>query len=460
MEKSEKEIKDLTIGSPFKKMLFFSLPLMLSNLLQVLFNMSDIAVVGQFGSKEALGSVGSTSIYVVLFTGFLIGLGSGINALTARHLGAQDDSRVSRIAHTGLLVSLIFGVILLGLGIGIVRPVLILLNTKPELLDGAILYVYILFLGLPALAIYNFGNGILSADGDTKRPLIFLAAAGVINVGLNLLFVTVFKLSVVGVALASIISQYLSAIFILITLFKTKRPYKLYVKKFKLDSKEAKGIITLGLPAGIQNAIFSMANLFIQSGVNSFDTVVVEGNAAAANADSLVYDAMYAIYMATASFIAQNYGAGKKENILKCYFIGLLYSCTLGLVLGLLLVFFGKNFLSIFSSDKEIIDAGMEKLLIMGLSYFISSFMDNTIAALRGLGKTIIPAAILVLGSCVFRIIWVYTVFEQFKTITGLYLLYPVSWVLTGIAEIGYFIYIYRRYTRKEYGKVSFAEQK
>lgn len=440
------EKKDLTIGSPFKKMLFFSLPLMLSNLLQVLFSMSDIAVVGQFGSKEALGSVGSTATYVVLFTGILIGLGGGINALTARHLGSHDDARVSRISHTGLLVSLIMGIFLLCLGDGIVRPMLILLKTKSELLEDAIIYVYIVFAGLPALGIYNYGNGILSADGDTKRPLIYLAIAGAINIGLNLLFVIVCKMSVVGVALASIISQYISAILILITLCKTKRPYKIKLKNLRLHKRETKDILSLGLPAGLQNAIFSMANLFIQAGVNSFDTTTVEGSAAAANADSLVYDAMAAFYMATASFVAQNYGAGKKQNILKCYFIGLLYSCAIGAILGIFLVFFGKNFLSLFSSDKGVIDAGMERLFVMGLSYFISGFMDNTIAALRGLGKTILPAAILILGSCVFRIVWVYTIFEHFKTIPVLYMLYPASWIVTALAEIGYFVFIYKRY--------------
>lgn len=437
--------EDLTIGSPWKKILWFSLPLMLSNLLQVLFNMSDVAIVGRFGSKEALGSVGSTTTYVILFTGILIGIGSGINALTARFLGAKDKQRVARIAHTGFWLSLCIGLLLLGIGIGAARPILILLNTKPELLEGAVLYVTIVFLGLPALAIYNYGNGLLSADGDTKRPLIFLASAGVLNIVLNLLFVIAFQWSVVGVALASIISQYLSAILILITLCLTKRPFQLHLHQLKIHFREAKEILGLGLPAGIQNAIFSMANLFIQSGVNSFDTVIVEGNAAAANADNLVYDAMAAFYMAVSSFIAQNYGAGKRKNILKCYFIGLIYSSAIGLLLGLGLVLFGKNFLALFTEDKEVVEAGMSRLIVMGCSYFVSALMDCTIAALRGLGKTIIPMLLLILGSCIFRIIWVYTIFAHFKTIESLYLLYPISWLLTAFSVIVYFIAIYRK---------------
>ncbi|MDE7264561.1 MAG: MATE family efflux transporter [Anaeroplasmataceae bacterium] len=440
-----REQEDLTLGSPFKRILFFSIPLMFSNLLQVLFNMSDVAVVGRFGSKEALGSVGSTTTYVVLFTGILIGIGSGINALIARFLGAKDNERVARITHTGLWLSLILGVILLALGMGLVRPMLILLNTKPELLEDAVIYVYIVFLGLPALAIYNYGNGILSADGDTRRPLIYLAIAGVINILLNLLFVIVCHLSVVGVALASIISQYISAILILGTLILTNRPYQLKLRNLKIHKKEVKEILSLGLPAGIQNAIFSMANLFIQSGVNSFDTIIVEGNAAAANSDTFVYDAMAAFYMATSSFIAQNFGAGKKKSILKCYFIGLFYSGLIGCVLGFGLVFLGRNFLSLFTSDQEVVEAGMSRLIVMGCSYFVSSFMDCTIAALRGLGKTFIPMLLLILGSCVFRIIWVYTIFEHFKTITALYLLYPVSWIITAISVMIYFVFVYRR---------------
>ncbi|MCM1130731.1 MAG: MATE family efflux transporter [Roseburia sp.] len=437
--------KDLTTGSPFKKIFIFSLPLMLSNLLQVLFNMSDVAVVGRFGSKEALGSVGSTTTYVILFTGILIGLGSGVNALIARFLGSKDEARVLRITHTGFLVCLIIGVLLVGLGSALVRPMLVLLNTKPELLEEAVLYVYIVFAGLPALAIYNYGNGILSADGDTKRPLIFLASAGVINIALNLFFVIVCSLSVVGVALASIISQYISAILILIALVRTKRPYQFRFKLLKIYKKETKEILSLGLPAGMQNAIFSMANLFIQFGVNSFDTIMVEGNSAAANVDAFVYDLMAAFYMAIASFIAQNYGAGKKNNILKCYFIGLFYSCFVGLVFGFLFVLFGKPFLSLFTSDKEVVEAGMKRLVVMGCSYFISSFMDATIAALRGLGKTIVPTIILIFGSCVFRIVWVYSVFAYFKTIPSLYLLYPVSWTLTAISVIIYFVIVYRK---------------
>lgn len=443
--KPKTDVHDLTVGSPFKKIVVFSLPLMLTNVLQVLFNMSDIAVVGRFAQNgsAAIGSIGSTSIYIMLFTGLLIGLGNGINSLTARHLGANNDVKVSRIAHTAALVSLIAGLLLFGLGAALAKPMLILLGTKPELLDGALLYVYIYFAGLPGLAVYNFGNGVLSADGDTKRPLVFLSSAGALNVCLNLLFVIVFDMSVAGVAVASVVSQYMSAALILIAMFRTKRAYGLKLRMLRIGGREAKELLALGIPAGLQNSIFAMANLFIQAGVNTFDTAVVEGNAASANVDNFVYEVMSAFYMACSSFIAQNYGAGKRKNILKCYLICLMYSAVAGLVLGVVFVALGRPILSIFTTDPAVVEGGMKRLEIMGYSFAVSAFMDCTIAASRGMGKTVIPTVMVILGSCVFRIIWVYTVFAHFKTIPSLYLLYVVSWALTAVAEIVYFSVIY-----------------
>ena len=438
----------LTEGPLFKNILIFSLPLMLSNLLQVLFNMSDIAVVGRFAGGVALGAVGSTATLVTLFTGFLIGIGSGVNALIAKYIGAEADESTSSSCYASATVSLIAGVLIAVLGIGLSKPFLLLLNTKPDLIDGAVLYIRIYFCGMPALAIYNFGNGVLSADGDTKRPLIFLSIAGVLNVGLNLLFVIVFNMSVAGVALASIISQYLSAFLIIFALCRTNRPYKLDFRKFKVIGDKVKRVLLLGVPAGFQNAIFAIANLFIQAGVNSFDTVMVEGNSAAANADGLVYDIMAAFYMACTSFMAQNLGAGKKDRLLKCYFVSLIYSFGIGLIMSGLLVLFGKQFLSLFTTEQEVIEAGMKRLYIMGYSYAVSAIMDCAIAASRGLGKTVIPTIIVILGSCVFRIIWVYTVFAYFKTIPSLYLLYVFSWAITAVAEIIYFIIIYKKTTK------------
>lgn len=434
----------LTQGSLLKNMFIFSLPLMLSNVLQVLFNMSDVAVVGRFGTPDALGAVGSTTTYVALFTGLLIGLGTGINSIVAQRIGAGDDDGVSRASHTAFLVSIVFGAVVSAAAIALARPVLNAMGTKPEFMDGALLYVYIYFSGSVATSVYNCGNGVFSADGDTKKPLIFLAVAGATNVVLNLFFVIVCKMSVAGVATASSVSQWLSAVLIVIALFRSDRPYKLRRGCFKADKLIAKRILLLGVPAGVQNAVFQAANLFIQSGINSFDKTVVEGNTAAVNADTLVFEIMAAFYTAGTSFIGQNYGAGKRDRILRCYFVSVGYAFVFGLVFGLLLLFFGNAFLSLFTGDPLVIEAGIKRLQVMCLSYAISAFMDGTISAARGLNKTLVPTIIVMLGSCVFRIFWVYVIFPLGGTTTLLYLLYPVSWTITAVAEIVYFVFAYR----------------
>ena len=396
-----KNAKTLTEGPLAKQILLVSLPLALSNLLQVLFNMSDVAVVGRFAGSTALGAVGSTSIFVTLFTGFLIGLSNGINVLVARFYGAKHPGDVKKTVHSALIISFIAGVILLFVGLLGSPALLELLNTKPDLLPGAVLYLRVYFLGMPALALYNFGNAVFSAIGDTKKPLVYLSIAGALNIGLNLFFVIVCQLNVMGVALASAISQCVSAGLILRALTK------------------------------VQDC--------------SFDSLMVKGNSAAANADAMIYDAMAAFYMACASFMSQNYGAGKVDRVKKSYFISLAYGFGVGLVLGGGLLLFGRQFLALFTTEPAVIDAGMKRIMVMGLAYCISAFMDCTIAASRGLGKTVVPTIIVIMGSCVFRVAWVYTIFACFHTIPALYLLYPCSWALTGFAEIIYFIHCYKQ---------------
>lgn len=363
--------KSLTEGPLAKQILLVSLPLALSNLLQVLFNMSDVAVVGRFAGSTALGSVGSTSIFVTLFTGFLIGLSNGINVLVARFYGARHADDVERTVHSALLVSLAAGVLLLLIGLLGSPALLHLLNTKEDLYPGAVLYLRVYFLGMPALALYNYGNAIFSAIGETKKPLYYLCIAGVLNILLNLFFVIVCHLDVAGVALASAISQCVSAFLVLRALTRVQDCYALNFHKVALD------------PATTQ-------------------------------------------------------------RVKKSYFIALAYSFGVGLVLGGSLFIFGRQFLALFTTESAVIDAGMKRVGVMGFAYCISAFMDCTIAASRGLGKTVVPTVIVVLGSCVFRVIWVYTIFAHFHTIPSLYLLYPCSWTLTAIAEIVYFIHAYK----------------
>ena len=435
---------NLTQGPLARQILVFSLPLVLSNLLQALFNMTDIAVVGRFAGSLALGSVGSTTIFVTLMTGFLIGLGGGINVLVARFYGAEHPRDVEKSVHSALLVSLAAGALLLVIGVAFSPALMRLLGTKPDLIDGAILYLRIYFLGMPAMAIYNFGNGVFSAVGNTRQPLIYLTIAGVLNVLLDLFFVIVCHMSVAGAALATIMSQYLSAFLILRALVRAKGCYGLRRDKLQLDPAMTRSILGLGVPAGCQNAIFALANLFIQASINTFDTVVVSGNSAAANADPLVYDVMAAFYTACASFMSQNFGAGKPDRVKRSYFISLGYSFGIGAVMGLSLVFFGRAFLSLFTTEAAVAEAGMQRLVIMGLCYPISAFMDCTIAASRGLGRTVAPTFIVILGSCVFRVVWVYTIFAYFGTLPSLYLLFACSWTVTAIAEMVYFARVYK----------------
>lgn len=465
-------VRDLTQGSLYKKILKYSYPLIISNILQVLFNLSDIAVVGKFGSSTALGSVGSTTILVTLFLTFLIGMGSGVNVLVARYYGAHKERELSETVHTSLLICLLAGLLIMTVGVISAHPILKILRTKKVLMDGAVCYLKIYFLGMPAIALYNFGNAVFSAIGETKKPLYYLSVAGVLNVILNLFFVIVCKMDVAGVATASVISQYLSAFLIVRDLFQCNQSYGL---KFRLnDNKKnsnqdhgninkkinnkinnkisrtkALTILSLGITSGFQNAIFQIANLFIQFGVNTFNATMVSGNSAATNADALVYEVMGAFYIACSSFIGQNYGAGKKDRMKKSYLICLAYSFGVGAIIGILLEIFGREFLSLFTGRKAVVDAGMNRLVIMGFSYAFSAFMDCTIAAARGIGKVLVPTIIVFLGSCVFRIIWIYTIFAHFNTIQSLYLLYIFSWSITALLEMLYFKIEFRKCVMK-----------
>ena len=442
----KQELRDLTRGPLGKQIFLFSFPLILSNLLQVLFNMADIAVVGRFAGPIALGAVGSTAILVSLFTGFLIGMSGGVNVLTALHFGARDKKALAETVHSAAILCALVGLAFLGLGVLFARNILTLMNTKPELIDGAALYLRIYFLGMPALAIYNYGNAVFSAVGDTKRPLLYLSIAGALNVALNLVFVIACGMDVAGVALASIISQYVSAVLILLALLRRGREdYGLRLRELRLSRSRSKAILRIGLPGGLQNAIFAIANLFIQVGVNSFDATMVAGNSAATNQDPIVYDVMAAFYTACGSFIGQNYGARLKDRIKKSFLISLAYSFGAGVILGFGILAAGPRFLSLFTAEPAVVEAGMHRLRVMSLSYGISAFMDCPIAASRGLGKSLAPTVIVFLGSCVFRILWVYTVFAHFGTITSLYLLYAFSWAITAIAEIWYFRRVYRK---------------
>lgn len=436
---------DLTTGSIGKMLLRFSIPLVLTNIMQVLFNMTDLAVVGRFSGPLALGAVGSTPNFLYLFTGLVIGLGSGVNSICAFFIGAKSKKDLSETIHTAFVICFAFGVALMFLGMILARPVLLLMNTKPELIDGAVLYFKIYMVGIPFEALFNYGNGVLSAVGDTKRPLYFLTIAGISNAILNLVFVLGFGMSVDGVAWGSVISNFISAILVLLALMHGTGDAKLEIKKIRVNWQKAARIIKVGIPAGLQNMIFGFANMFMQMGLNSFDAVMVSGNAAAANADTFIYNVMAAFYVGCATFIGQNYGAGNKKRVVKTYIWGTFFSFSIGLVLGVLLLIFGRDFLLLFTTDEKVIECGLARIKIMAFAYCVSAFMDNSIAACRGLGKTFVPSVMVSLGSCVFRITWIFTIFAHFRTLPSLFLLFPCSWIITAAFVFGYFLIILKK---------------
>ena len=443
-KKNQTSAVSMTEGSLWKNIFLFSCPLIFSQLLEVMFNLSDVAVVGRFADYRALGSVGSTSLLVTLFTGFLIGMGAGVNVRVAHGLGAGNQKETEETIHSSFLICLVTGLIICAVGLTSSRMFLALLHTKDELMEGAV-YLQIYSLGMPAMGLYNFSNGVMSARGDTKRPLVYLLIAGVLNVIMNLIFVIGFHMAAEGVAIASVMAQYTSAGLVLHHLWRRRDVCRLQLRKVRFHRMAGQAVLILGIPGGLQQAIFAIANLFVQAGVNSFDAVTVSGNAAAANTDPLVYNSMFAFYTACASFMSRNLGAGKKERVLKSYFICLTYAFSIGAVLGGFFFLFGDEFLSLFATEPAVIHAGKERLSIMAFSYAISAFMDCSIAASRGIGKSVAPTVIVILGSCVFRVIWVFTIFAHFHTLTSLYLLYAFSWIITGAAEVAYFWRSYRK---------------
>ena len=438
---------EMTRGSLWKNILLFSLPLMMTQVLEVLFNLSDVAIAGKYAYNTyvALGAVGSTTTLVSLFTGLLIGMGAGVNVAVARWLGIGDEESVEHTTHSSLLLCLGMGLVTCLICVCFAEPMLRLLNTKEDFLPGAVLYLRIYALGLPGMGIYNCGNGILSATGDTKRPLVYLSVAGVLNVILNLVFVIGCRMSAEGVAIASAIAQWVSAGLIFVHLLRRRDACRLELRKLRIHRMAAKRILMIGIPSGMQNAIFAVANLFVQAGLNSFDEITVSGAAAAANADTLIFNMMAAFYTACASFVSRNWGAGRKDRILKSYYISMLYAFLAGAIFGGLMLLLGRQFLYLFASEEAVIDAGMDRLRIMAFSYGFGALMDASIAASRGLGKSIAPTVMVILGSCVFRVIWIYTVFAFFHTVPSLYLLYIFSWVITGIAEFLYFRATYKK---------------
>ena len=437
-EQNKKYEIDMCNGPILKKMLMFALPLMASSILQLLFNAADIIVVGRFAGDNSMAAVGSNTALINLLTNLFVGLSIGANVVVSRDYGAGKEDRVSKTVHTAMALGILSGIFLTIVGVIGAKQILIWMQTPEEVLPLATTYLRIYFLGMTATMVYNFGSAILRAIGDTKRSMYYLMAAGIVNVALNLVFVVVLKLDVAGVALATAISQCISAVLIVICLVKESGGIKLDFKKLKINKKKFVQILKIGLPAGFQGILFSLSNVVIQSSVNSFGSIIVAGNSAAANIEGFVYVSMNAFYQATISFTAQNMGAGNYKRINKILLRGQICVTVVGVGLGNLALLFGQPLLSIYSSNQKVINAGIVRMGIVSRTYALCGMMDVMVGALRGIGYSILPMIVSLLGACVFRLIWIATIFqiERFHTIDMLYISYPISWILTVIAHV------------------------
>ena len=443
---------DMCSGPILRKMLMFALPLMLSSILQLLFNAADIVVVGKFAGDNSLAAVGSNTALINLLTNLFIGLSIGANVVAARHYGAKAWDDLRRTVHTAMLLSMLSGALLLVVGVIGAEQMLIWMQTPEEVLPLATVYLRIYFLGMISTMVYNFGSALLRAVGDTKRPLYFLLCAGIINVILNLLFVIGFQMDVMGVAIATVISETVSALLVLRCLVKEKGGIHLELRAMRIDRKKMLQILRIGLPAGFQGVVFALSNVVIQSSVNIFGNIVVAGNSAAANLEGFVYMAMNAFYQTTLSFVSQNYGAGEQKRINRIVLLGEACVIVTGTLLGNMVVFFGNDLLQIYSNNPEVIAAGMVRLHYISMIYALCGIMDVMVGALRGIGYSIMPMIVSIVGVCVLRLIWLATVFQipEFHKIETVYLSYPVTWILTSLVYIVFFVWIRIRSARKK----------
>lgn len=450
-EKKKYEI-DMCSGSIFKKMLLFAVPLMFSSILQLLFNAADVVVVGRYAGDNSLAAVGSNTSLINLLTNLFVGLSVGANVLIAHYYGAKEKEDLKKAVHTVVAISIVSGILLTIVGVIGARQFLIWMDTPENVLDLAVTYLRIYFAGITATMIYNFGAAILRAVGDTKRPLYYLLLAGVVNVVLNLIFVIKFNMDVAGVALATVISQCISAFLIIRCLIKETGAIHLELKALKIDRGNLLKILKVGLPAGFQGVLFSLSNVVIQSSVNGFGEITVAGNSAAANLEGFVYMAMNAFHQAAISFTSQNVGAGKYSRINKVLYVAQTYVVAVGLSLGLLVIAFGRPLLGIYSDNSVVIEAGLVRLKYVVTVYFLCGMMDVMVGSLRGLGYAVMPMIVSLMGACGLRLIWIATIFQipKFHTIDMVYITYPVTWFITFLAHVICFMIVRRKLPKKD----------
>ncbi len=448
--KSSKYEMDMTTGKLLPKILVFALPLMASSLLQLLFNAADTIVVGRFAGDEALAAVGSTASLVNLLVNLFIGLSVGTNVLVARYYAAKQERELSETIHTSILLAIVSGIILIFIGVVGARTFLTWMGSHKDVIGLSTIYVRIYFCGMPTLLLYNFGAAILRAVGDTKRPLYYLMAAGILNVILNLFFVIVLHMSVAGVALATILSQLVSAGLVLRCLMKNQGLIRVELKKLHIHKDKMLQIFRIGLPASFQGMLFSFSNVIIQSSINSFGKIVMAGSAAGASIEGFVWVAMNSFHQASVTFTSQNVGAGKKERIIPITIRTQICVIVTGILLGQLAYLFGNQLLSLYTQTADSIAAGMIRLKIICGTYALCGMMDVMVGSLRGLGYSISPMIISLVGACGLRLLWIFTFFrmDRFHTIESLYWTYPVTWGITFLAQFILFLFAYHRYKK------------
>ena len=456
MAKHGKSI-DLINGPIVRGLILFSVPIMLSGILQLLFNAADTVVVGRFGSETALGAVGSTSALITLIVNLFMGLSVGSSVTAAHCYGAKDPEGVHHVVHTSILSAAMTGVLVGIIGFFVSTPALRLMGTPDNVIDQAATYMKIYFCGTPAMMVYNFGASIVRSAGDTKRPLYYLSISGVVNIILNLIFVIVFHLDVAGVAIATVISQFISAACILVHMMRCDEWYKLEIRKLRIYPEKLIKIIKIGVPAGLQSSVFSISNVVLQSSINSFGSIAINGNTAAANLEGFMYLSVNAFHQSAVSFTGQNIGAGKYHRAGSIMKAALALAAIVSIVMGGAFLLFREELLHIYipaymPNSQAAVAYGVQRLIIICSTYYLCSSNDVMTGVLRGMGASLIPALISVVGVCGTRILWVLLIFPSFHTITSLYISYPVSWFISFAAQVICFVIVKKRMLQK-YGK-------
>lgn len=441
MKNNKYEI-DMCNGTLMDKLISFSLPLMLSGILQLLFNAVDIIVVGRFTGSQALAAVGSTTALINIFTNLFIGISLGANVLAARFYASGKEKEMSETVHTSITLALISGLVMALAGVLLARFALNLMGTPNDVIDQSVLYMRIYFLGMPFFMLYNYGAAILRAVGDTKRPLFFLVISGMTNAVLNLVLVIVFHMGVAGIAIGTIVSQLISSILVLRCLYTSNTSYRLYFSKLGIKTQYLKQIFQVGIPAGIQSTVINLSNALLQSSVNSFGSVAMAGYTAANNIFGFLYMSVNAVTQSCMSFTSQNYGVKKLKRMDRVLLDCMILSVGVTLTLGCGAYFFGPELLKIYTSDADVIRCGVEVLAFTTVPYFCCGIMDLLPGALRGMGYSGVPMILSIIGTVGTRIVWIFGLFPAHRSLSFLFISYPVSWILTILMQAVCFCFV------------------